>query len=99
MAKEAKLSTPLRSCISLPERKYINEAGKKAPELGAFCLGIRVPTQNFESQSRVNLTRCPYARARRAPIPASCATELRRADRPARAQGTKSAIDDLSSGY
>ena len=38
----AKVSTPERSCIGAPERKYINDSGKKAPELGAFCLGIRL---------------------------------------------------------
>jgi WD40 repeat protein len=30
------LSTPEQKCIGLPERKYINDSGKKAPELGAF---------------------------------------------------------------
>ena len=30
------VSTPERSCIGSPERKYINDSGKKAPELGAF---------------------------------------------------------------
>jgi len=39
--------------------------------------------------SRVHLNCCPYARARRAPIPASCETELRRADRPARARSDR----------
>ena len=32
----ADLSTPERSCIGSPERKYINDSGKKAPELGGF---------------------------------------------------------------
>jgi hypothetical protein len=30
------LSTPEQKCIGLPERKYINDSGKKASELGAF---------------------------------------------------------------
>jgi hypothetical protein len=30
------LSTPLKKCIGSPEQKYISDAGKKAPELGAF---------------------------------------------------------------
>jgi hypothetical protein len=31
-----KLSTPQQKCIGWPEQKYISDAGKKAPELGAF---------------------------------------------------------------
>jgi hypothetical protein len=38
----AQLSTPEQKCIGLPERKYINDSGKKAPELGAFSSGIRL---------------------------------------------------------
>jgi hypothetical protein len=34
--KLADLSTPERSCIGSPERKYINDSGKKAPKLGGF---------------------------------------------------------------
>jgi hypothetical protein len=30
------MSTPERKCIGLPEQKYISDADKKAPELGAF---------------------------------------------------------------
>ena len=30
------VSTPEQKCIGWPEQKYINDAGKKAPELGAF---------------------------------------------------------------
>ena len=30
------LSTPQQKCIGWPEQKYISDAGKKAPELGAF---------------------------------------------------------------
>ncbi len=36
------VSTPEQKCIGFPEQKYINDAGKKAPELGAFCSGIRL---------------------------------------------------------
>ena len=36
------LSTPLKKCIGSPEQKYISDAGKKAPELGAFSSGIRL---------------------------------------------------------
>jgi hypothetical protein len=36
-----KLSTPEKKCIGLPERRCITDDGKKAPELGAFCLGTR----------------------------------------------------------
>jgi hypothetical protein len=32
------LSTPEQNCISLPEQKYINDAGKKAPNWGPFVL-------------------------------------------------------------
>jgi hypothetical protein len=35
------VSTPLQKCIGSPEQKYISDAGKKAPELGAFSSGIR----------------------------------------------------------
>ena len=31
-----KLSTPEQKCIGSPEQKYINDVGKKPPELGAF---------------------------------------------------------------
>ena len=31
------MSTPEQKCIGWPEQKYISDAGKKAPELGAFC--------------------------------------------------------------
>jgi hypothetical protein len=34
------MSTPERKCIGLPEQKYISDADKKAPELGAFSPGI-----------------------------------------------------------
>jgi hypothetical protein len=30
------VSTPQQKCIGWPEQKYISDAGKKAPELGAF---------------------------------------------------------------
>jgi hypothetical protein len=30
------LSTPQQKCVGWPEQKYISDAGKKAPELGAF---------------------------------------------------------------
>jgi hypothetical protein len=30
------LSTPERSCIGSPERKYINDSGKKAPDWGPY---------------------------------------------------------------
>ena len=33
------LSTPEQKCIGLPEQKYINDAGKKAPNAGAFSSG------------------------------------------------------------
>jgi hypothetical protein len=36
------MSTPERSCIGSPERRCINDDGKKAPELGAFSSGIRL---------------------------------------------------------
>jgi hypothetical protein len=36
---EADMSTPLKKCIGSPEQKYISDAGKKAPELGAFSSG------------------------------------------------------------
>ena len=36
------LSTPEQRCIGGPEQKYINGAGKKAPELGAFSSCIRL---------------------------------------------------------
>ena len=36
------VSTPEQKCIGSPERKYINDACKKAPELGAFLSGIRL---------------------------------------------------------
>jgi hypothetical protein len=36
------VSTPLKKCIGTPEQKYISDAGKKAPELGAFSSGIRL---------------------------------------------------------
>ena len=36
------MSTPLKKCIGSPEQKYISDAGKKAPELGAFSSGIRL---------------------------------------------------------
>ena len=36
------VSTPLKKCIGSPEQKYISDAGKKAPELGAFSSGIRL---------------------------------------------------------
>jgi hypothetical protein len=32
----ARVSTPEQKCIGWPEQKYISDAGKKAPELGAF---------------------------------------------------------------
>ena len=32
----AAVSTPQQKCIGWPEQKYISDAGKKAPELGAF---------------------------------------------------------------
>jgi transposase len=35
------LSTPEQKCIGWPEQKYISDAGKKAPELGAFSSGIK----------------------------------------------------------
>ena len=36
------LSTPEQKCIGSPEQRYISDAGKKAPELGAFSSGIRL---------------------------------------------------------
>jgi hypothetical protein len=36
------MSTPEQKCIGRPGQKYINDAGKKAPELGAFSSGIRL---------------------------------------------------------
>jgi hypothetical protein len=36
VAMHIPMSTPEQKCIGLPERKYINDSGKKAPELGAF---------------------------------------------------------------
>jgi hypothetical protein len=36
------VSTPETSYIGAPERKYINDAYKKAAELGAFLSGIRL---------------------------------------------------------
>jgi hypothetical protein len=30
------MSTPEQKCIGSPEQKYINDVGKKPPELGAF---------------------------------------------------------------
>jgi hypothetical protein len=36
------MSTPETSYIGAPERKYINDAYKNAPELGAFSSGIRL---------------------------------------------------------
>ena len=36
------LSTPEQKCIGWPEQKCIKDAGKKAPELGAFSSGIRL---------------------------------------------------------
>ena len=36
------LSTPEQKCIGLPEQKYISDAGKKAPEPGAFSSDIRL---------------------------------------------------------
>ena len=39
---KAAVSTPLKKCIGSPEQKYISDAGKKAPELGAFSSGIRL---------------------------------------------------------
>ena len=36
------VSTPEQKCIGSPEKKYISDAGKKAPELGAFSSGIRL---------------------------------------------------------
>jgi hypothetical protein len=32
------VSTPEQRCIGGPEQKYLNCAGKKAPELGAFFM-------------------------------------------------------------
>ena len=39
---EGALSTPETSYIGAPERKYINDACKKAPELGVFLSGVRL---------------------------------------------------------
>jgi hypothetical protein len=36
------VSTPEQKCIGLPEQKYISDAGKKAPEPGAFSSDIRL---------------------------------------------------------
>jgi hypothetical protein len=36
------VSTPEQKCIGWPEQKYISDADKKAPELGAFSSGIRL---------------------------------------------------------
>jgi pimeloyl-ACP methyl ester carboxylesterase len=35
------VSTPEQLCIGWPEQKYISDANKKAPELGAFSSGIK----------------------------------------------------------
>ena len=35
------MSTPEQKCIDLPERKYISDAGRRAPGLGAFSSGIK----------------------------------------------------------
>ena len=66
------------------------QIGKSAAlTVGALALARAAPrrmgTERSSEFGRVHHDRCPHARARRAPIPASCATELRRADRPARA--------------
>ena len=66
------------------------QIGKSAAlTVGALALARAAPrrmgTERPSEFGRVHHDRCPHARARRAPIPASCATELRRADRPARA--------------
>jgi hypothetical protein len=34
LMQQDELSTPERSCIGSPERKYINDSGKKAPDWG-----------------------------------------------------------------
>src|SRR5450830_992863 len=78
-------------------RGHRQQIGKSAAlTVGALTLARaalrRRGTERSQEIGRVNLTRCPYARARRAPIPASCATELRRADRPARA-GCTAVVD------
>jgi hypothetical protein len=36
------LSTPEQRCIGLPEQKCISDAGKKAPEQGAFSFDIKL---------------------------------------------------------
>ena len=41
-AGQPAVSTPEQRCIGGPEQKYINGACKKAPELGAFSLCIRL---------------------------------------------------------
>jgi hypothetical protein len=39
---QTRLSTPEQRCIGLPEQKCISDAGKKAPEQGAFSLDIKL---------------------------------------------------------
>jgi hypothetical protein len=52
------LSTPEQKCIGWPEQKYINNAGKKAPELGAFSSGIK-PAWDYSPRYRLHkLTGC-----------------------------------------
>jgi hypothetical protein len=45
------LSTPGQKCIGWPEQKYISDAGKKAPELGAFSSGIK-PAWDYPARYR-----------------------------------------------
>jgi hypothetical protein len=45
------LSTPQQKCIGWPEQKYISDAGKKVPELGAFSSGIK-PAWDYPPQYR-----------------------------------------------
>jgi len=49
--RHLKLSTPQQKCIGWPEQKYISDAGKKAPELGAFSSGIK-PAWDYPPQYR-----------------------------------------------
>jgi hypothetical protein len=45
------VSTPQQKCIGWPEQKYISDAGKKVPELGAFSSGIK-PAWDYPPQYR-----------------------------------------------
>jgi hypothetical protein len=50
-AAASAVSTPQQKCIGWPEQKYISDAGKKVPELGAFSSGIK-PAWDYPPQYR-----------------------------------------------